>query len=189
MQFTNTQVADALKAQFGSAIQHTYEPYGMLTVFVEKTALYNVAQFLKNDPTFNFHFLTTMCGLHYPDRVGQEMGLMMQLHNWQANARVRLETFFATDDVTFPTFTTLWESANWMEREAWDFFGLKFEGHPNLIRILNEEDMDYHPLLKQYPLEDGTRTDKDDRFFGRAEGNKEIVFERRVDRQYKQIEK
>lgn len=63
--------------------------------------------------------------------------------------------------------THLWPAANWMERETYDFFGVEFVGHPDLRRILNVDDMDYFPLRKQYPLEDGTRTDKEDEFFGR----------------------
>jgi len=54
-----------------------------------------------------------------------------------------------------------------MERETFDFYGVKFQGHPNLKRILNADEMDYHPMLKQYQLEDATREDKDDKFFGR----------------------
>jgi NADH-quinone oxidoreductase subunit C len=61
----------------------------------------------------------------------------------------------------------LFDGANWQERETFDFFGVNFEGHPNMTRILNMDEMDYHPMLKQYHLEDGTREDKDDRFFGR----------------------
>jgi NADH-quinone oxidoreductase subunit C len=61
----------------------------------------------------------------------------------------------------------LFASANWQERQEFDFFGIDFVGHPNLTRILNVEDMDYHPMRKEYRLEDGTRDDKEDKFFGR----------------------
>ncbi|MFZ1333481.1 MAG: NADH-quinone oxidoreductase subunit C, partial [Flavobacteriales bacterium] len=67
----------------------------------------------------------------------------------------------------FDTATDLWPTANWMEREAWDFFGIKFKGHPNLIRILNMEDFPAFPMRKDYPMEDPTRKDKDDSMFGR----------------------
>ena len=69
--------------------------------------------------------------------------------------------------------TWLWDGANWMEREAFDFYGIRFKGHPNLKRILNVEDMDYFPMRKEYHLEDETRTDKNDTMFGR-EGNEEV---------------
>ena len=70
-------------------------------------------------------------------------------------------------DPVVPTLTDLYNAANWMERETYDFYGVIFTGHPNLIRILNVEDMDYFPMRKQYPVEDGTREDKTDLFFGR----------------------
>ena len=101
---------------------------------------------------------------------------------------MRLEVFIPFDDPLMPTATTLWPSANWMERETFEFYGITFEGHPDLRVILNVADMDYHPLLKHYPLEDETRTDKDDRFFGR-EGNTTQTFDERPDRQYKRLEK
>jgi NADH-quinone oxidoreductase subunit C len=65
------------------------------------------------------------------------------------------------------SITALFEAANWMERETYDFYGIRFEGHPNLKRILNMDEMDYFPLQKQYPLEDGKREDKEDLYFGR----------------------
>jgi NADH-quinone oxidoreductase subunit C len=73
----------------------------------------------------------------------------------------------AEDNLEILTITDLYAAANWMERETFDFFGIQFVGHPNLTRILNVDDMDYHPMLKAYALEDETRTDKDDTFFGR----------------------
>ena len=64
--------------------------------------------------------------------------------------------------------TDLFAGANWMERETYDFFGIEFVGHPDLRRILNEDSMDYFPMRKEYALEDATREDKDDRYFGRS---------------------
>ncbi|HNC30333.1 MAG TPA: NADH-quinone oxidoreductase subunit C, partial [Cyclobacteriaceae bacterium] len=68
---------------------------------------------------------------------------------------------------TVPTLTNVFPAANWMERETYDFFGVIFEGHPNLIRILNVEEMTIFPLRKEYPLEDQTREDKNNDMFGR----------------------
>ena len=84
------------------------------------------------------------------------------------NVRIRFKVFtdIAKPDVF--TATRLYEAANWMERETFDFFGVNFVGHPNLKRILNVDEMDYFPLRKEYPLEDQTRTDKDDEMFGRG---------------------
>ena len=66
-----------------------------------------------------------------------------------------------------PSITPVFPGADWFEREAYDFYGILFEGHPNLKRILNVEYLDYFPMRKEYPLEDPTREDKDNRFFGR----------------------
>ena len=83
------------------------------------------------------------------------------------NRRVRVKTFFDINQPEIPTATDLWPSANWMERETYDFFGVRFTGHPNLKRILNVDEMDIFPMRKEYPLEDQTREDKEDRNFGR----------------------
>ena len=80
---------------------------------------------------------------------------------------MRIKVFLAADDVHIPTMTTLYPTANWMERETYDFFGILFDGHPNLKRILNIDEMDYFPMRKEYPLEDATREDKIDALFGR----------------------
>lgn len=165
-ELTNEQILSRLQEQFGAAILSSGDPYGFLTVTVSKESVYEVARFLKEDAGLNFHFLTTLCGLHYPDQ-DEKFGLMLQLHNMPANKRIRLKVFTADAEPVFKTFTTLWPAANWMEREAYDFFGFRFTGHPDLRRVLNMDSLEGWPLRKEYPLEDPFRKDKDDKMFGR----------------------
>jgi NADH:ubiquinone oxidoreductase subunit C len=92
-------------------------------------------------------------------------------HNLVDNVRIR---FKVTTDIEKPdvfTITNIYEAANWLERETYDFYGINFVGHPNLRRILNVEEMDYFPMRKEFPLEDQTRRDKDDEMFGRGGSN------------------
>jgi NADH-quinone oxidoreductase subunit C len=140
----------------------------MTTVVVNKDRIFEVMKFLKEDPELNYNFLTDECGIHYPDNKDRELGVIYHLHNFMANKRLRVETFFPGENPVIDSLTQLWSAANWMERETYDFFGVNFIGHPNLKRILNVDEMDYFPLRKEYPLEDQTRTDKDDEMFGRG---------------------
>lgn len=140
---------------------------GVLSVETSRERVYDLLKFLRDDDRLRFNFLTSLCGIHYPDQTGRELGVVYHLHNWVSNVRMRVKVFCAVEDAYMPTITTLWPSANWMEREGYDFFGITFTGHPNLKRILNVEDLDVFPMRKEYRLEDATRTDKDDRFFGR----------------------
>jgi NADH-quinone oxidoreductase subunit C len=93
--------------------------------------------------------------------------VVYHVHSFIQNFRARIKVFLAEADLHIPTATGLYASANWMERETYDFFGIIFDGHPNLTRILNMDEMDYFPMRKQYPLEDATREDKIDALFGR----------------------
>lgn len=167
MALTNQQVATALSEAFPGAVLKTEEPYGMLTLEISKEKIKDVITWLKNDETLKIHFLTLLGGMHYPDDKGKELGVVYHFHSLQNNFRLRLKTFFAIGNPHVPTITDLFETANWQERETFDFFGISFDGHPNMKRILNEDDMDYHPMRKEYQLEDATREDKDDRYFGR----------------------
>lgn len=151
----------------GAVIAQETAMDGMLNLHTTREQIYPLLQTLRDDEALGFHFLTTLCAIHYPENAGQELGMIYHLHNWTKNVRIRVKLFFPKDDPHVPTMTTLWPSANWMERQEYDFFGVVFTGHPDLRRILNVEDMDVFPLRKEYRLEDGTRTDKDDRFFGR----------------------
>jgi NADH-quinone oxidoreductase subunit C len=90
------------------------------------------------------------------------------LHNLVDNVRIRFKVFSAINQPDVRTASKLFSSANWQEREAYDFYGVNFVGHPNLKRILNVDEMDYFPMRKEFPLEDQTRIDKDDEMFGRG---------------------
>lgn len=165
-ELSNEFVSDQLKAKFGEAILTFEMLYDFLTVTVNKQEIFNVIRFLKEDSIINCHYLTTMCGLHYPD-TKEPFAMMYQLHNMPSNYRIRLKVFTSDAEPMFKSLTALWPSANWMEREAFDFFGFRFEGHPNLRRILNMDSLEGWPMRKEFPLEDPFRYDKDDKMFGR----------------------
>ncbi len=162
----NLYITDRLNRHFTHDILETDAGGDVLTVVVTAPVVGEVIRFLKEEPDLGFGFLTDLCGIHYPDR-GLPLGVIYHLHNLRENVRIRIKTFVTGSDPRVPSVTGLFSTANWMERETYDFYGILFEGHPNLKRILNVEYMDFFPLRKEYPLEDPTREDKQDRFFGR----------------------
>ncbi len=162
-----TTVQDKLKANFADSFISSEIIADYPTFIVKKEAIAEIIKFLYNDNELAFQYLTTMAGLHFPDNKGEEFGVMYQLHNLPKNLRIRLKIFFSVNDLNVPSITSVFSAANWMERQEFDFFGIILKGHPNLKRILNMDEMDYHPMRKEYALEDGTREDKDDKMFGR----------------------
>lgn len=165
---TNEQIKQKLQEKFGDQVYDFQEPYGMLTFEVNKELNLKVMQFLYDDAILQFQFLTDLCAVHYPDQKGRELAVVYHLHNLADNVRIRFKVCTDINQPNIYTATKLFEAANWMERETYDFYGVNFIGHPNLKRILNVEEMDYFPMRKEYPLEDQTRVDKDDEMFGRG---------------------
>jgi NADH-quinone oxidoreductase subunit C len=167
MSLTNELIQEKLIAKFGDQLTDWVQPYGMLTFTAPKDLNLKILQFLYDEPELRFQFLTDLQAVHYPDKKGAELAVVYHLHNLVDNIRIRFKVF---TDITTPdvfSATALYASANFMERETYDFFGVNFTGHPNLIRILNVDEMDYFPMRKEFPLEDQTRVDKDDEMFGR----------------------
>lgn len=168
MPLTNDHIKQKLTEKFGDQVYAFEEPYGMLTFEAPKENNLKVLNFLYDDDTLKFRFLTDLCAVHYPDKKGQELTVVYHLHNLVDNVRIR---FKITTDIAKPdvyTASGLFSAANWMERETYDFYGVNFVGHPKLKRILNVDEMDYFPMRKEFPLEDQTRIDKDDEMFGRG---------------------
>jgi NADH-quinone oxidoreductase subunit C len=167
MSLTNETIKNKLAEKFGGQVSNFDEPYGLLTFEADKDINLKLMQFLFDDVELRFQFLTDLCAVHYPNQPGRELAIVYHLHNLVDNIRLRFKVFAAIEKPDVFTASQLYSSANWMERETYDFYGVNFIGHPNLIRILNVDEMDYFPLRKEYPLEDQTRIDKDDAMFGR----------------------
>lgn len=165
-----TPTFETLQADFASAQWVTsmeQDAYGMVNIQVPAEHLTEAIQALKAYDKAPVQLLTDLCAVHYPERAGKELEMVYHLHSLTHNLRLRLKVALNQDQASVATLCHEFAGANWMERETFDFYGVKFEGHPDLRRILNMDQMDYHPMLKQYALEDETRDDKDDQFFGR----------------------
>ncbi|MBS1572409.1 MAG: NADH-quinone oxidoreductase subunit C [Bacteroidetes bacterium] len=163
---TNEYVLEAISREFPESVISHFDSYGMLTVEIKKEDIKMVIHHLKAS-ILDFQFLTDITGIHYPDNKERELGVIYHLHNLISNVRVRLKTFMPKLNAEVESITDLYAGANWMERETFDFFGIKFRNHPDLRIILNDPELGVHPMLKEFPLEDQTRTDKDDKMFGR----------------------
>jgi NADH-quinone oxidoreductase subunit C len=163
---SNQVVIQKLTARFADKISVPTEPFGLLTLETNTETIAEVLRFLKEDKELQFNYLTDITGIHYPE---QELaiGVIYHLHSLTHNLRIRIKVFLSAANPSIPSATTLWQGANWMERETFDFYGVQFEGHPDLRRILNVDEMTVFPMRKEYPLEDPNRVDKKDLFFGR----------------------
>ncbi|MBI3234804.1 MAG: NADH-quinone oxidoreductase subunit C [Bacteroidetes bacterium] len=179
---TNQEILDHIRTQFANDILAFDEPFGMLTIEIPPAKINDLLVFLRDSESLQCAFLTDLCGMHFPNQSDRELGMVYMVHSWTKNIKIRIKSFVSIKHPHVPTITGLYAAANWMERETFDFYGIKFDGHPDLRRIMNVDEMDYHPQRKEFPLEDGTRTDKEDQFFGR-EGNYIQTFDHRADKQ------
>lgn len=165
---TNEIIKQRLTEKFGEALTGWEEPYGQLSFSAPADINLKVMQFLYDDAELKFQFLTDLTAVHYPDRKDEELCVVYHLHNLVANIRLRFKVYVPVAKPDVYTASQVFSGANWMERETYDYYGVNFVGHPNLVRILNVDEMDYFPMRKEYTLEDPTRTDKDDEMFGRG---------------------
>lgn len=154
-----------LRNKFSDSIQEVNEPYGLLTFTTTTKDILGILTYLYEHDTYRFRFLTDLCGVHYPDN--KTLAVVYHVYSMEHNFRIRIKVFLPEGNPKIPTASTLFRSANWQERETFDFYGIIFEGHPNLKRILNVDDMVAFPMRKEFPLEDPNRVDKNDSFFGR----------------------
>jgi NADH-quinone oxidoreductase subunit C len=162
----NQSVLNRLKDKFGDQIQNPLEPHDLLTIETSIESIIDVLQFVKSDDVLQFSYLTDITAVHYPNQE-KSFAVVYHVHNLYQNVRLRIKVYIDGQNPVIPTATVVWNGANWMERETYDFFGIIFEGHPDLRRILNMDDLGVFPMRKEYPLEDPNRVDKKDFYFGR----------------------
>ncbi|HKR22922.1 MAG TPA: NADH-quinone oxidoreductase subunit C, partial [Pyrinomonadaceae bacterium] len=139
-----------LKEQFGESIGDASEFIGQLSVHVQRERIVEVCDYLKTDEKTPFDYLSDLTCVHYPDRGDAQFEVVYNLFSISTNERVRLKVDTAEQ---VDSVTGVWPSANWLEREVYDLFGVHFANHPDLRRLLLPTDWDGHPMRKDYPLE------------------------------------
>ena len=128
MGLTNEIIKQRLQEKFGDQVSGFEEPYDMLTFEAPKDHNLKVMRFLFDDEELRFQFLTALCAVHYPDQPGRELAVVYHLHNLVDNVRIRFKVFTDIAQPDVYTATSLYSTANWMERETYDFFGVNFVG-------------------------------------------------------------
>jgi NADH-quinone oxidoreductase subunit C len=137
-----------LKESFGSGIRETSTYLGQNYMIVEPAVAYDVLQTLRDEG--NFDYLVDVTAVHYPQRQ-EQFDVVWILYSFPRNDRIRVKAQISETE-TIPSAVPLWSTANWLERETFDMFGIKFEGHPDLKRILLPEGWKGHPLRKDYGI-------------------------------------
>ncbi|MGZ5422409.1 MAG: NADH-quinone oxidoreductase subunit C [Aeromicrobium sp.] len=134
------------------AIERVVVDRGEITFFIRRTGILDVVTHLRNDPKLRFEFCSGVSGVHYPHETGRELHAVYHLLSMTHNRRIRLEVTAPDNDPHIPSVVGIYPTADWHERETFDFFGIVFDGHPALTRILMPDDWPGHPQRKDYPL-------------------------------------
>lgn len=150
MEFTE-KTLNALRAQFGDKIQSIEKFRGDVTVVLPADALVSVCEWLRDEAGLQFNFLAALTAVDYFPR-SPRFALMYQLYSLPNAAFVGLRIWVDDRSLTVPSLESVYPNANWHEREVFDMFGISFEGHSDLRRILMPHDWEGHPLRKDYPL-------------------------------------
>jgi NADH-quinone oxidoreductase subunit C len=142
----------ALQRQNAGWVGEVVEAFGEVTVFVPREEVAAICAFLKSAPGFEFNFLADLCGADRGPEEDPRFEVNYHLFSTTKHHRLRLKVVLSEDDPHVPTVTAVWKTANWHERETFDLFGVIFDGHPDLRRILLPDDWEGHALRKDFPL-------------------------------------
>jgi NADH-quinone oxidoreductase subunit C len=149
------RLVDLIKNQFALAVLETHAQHGDETVVLDPGSWHEVCRFLKDAPPAQMNMLTDLTAVDYPDR-DPRFEVVAHLYSLNHGHRLRLKTRIGDQNgehAAVDSLTDLWGSANWMERECWDMFGVRFNGHPDLRRILLYPEFIGHPLRRDYPAD------------------------------------
>ncbi|AWK84797.1 NADH-quinone oxidoreductase subunit C [Azospirillum thermophilum] len=144
------ELGDYVAGKLGGDVLKVEVKLGELMVTVQRPAIIKVLSFLRDDPACSFEQLTDITAVDYPDRAGR-FEVVYQLLSYRHNRRLRVK--LSTDeDTPVQSCVPVFSAANWFERETWDLFGVFFENHPDLRRILTDYGFEGHPFRKDFPL-------------------------------------
>ena len=150
---TKPTITQRIQEKFGDAVLSTHAFRGDETVVIRREAVHDVLAFLRDDADLAFNFLMDVAGvdyLTYPEPKPQRFEVVYHLYSLRWGHRIRVKTPVGVNQ-SVPSVADLWESADWAERETWEMYGIGFDGHPNLKRLLTHKDFVGHPLRKDYP--------------------------------------
>jgi NADH-quinone oxidoreductase subunit C len=149
-------ILDRLRARFGATVVETHAHRGDHTAVVDPATIVDVLRYCRDEAELGFDMLSDLTAVDYLKFPGREDGprfeVVYHLYSLAHNHRVRLKVRVDEDDAVVPTAVSLWPIANWLEREVWDMFGIRFEGHPDPRRLLMYEEFVGHALRKDYPI-------------------------------------
>ena len=137
---------------FDDAVAQVTVDRGEMTWYVAREHLPTLARTLRDDPALRFEFCSGVSGVDYGEGIPQQLHSVVQLLSMTYRRRLRLEVCLDLDDAHCPSLVPVYPTADWHERETWDMFGIVYDGHPSLTRILMPDDWDGHPQRKDYPL-------------------------------------
>jgi NADH-quinone oxidoreductase subunit C len=141
-----------LRKRFGERVLDAHAFRGDETVVIRREGLLEIFRFLKEDPQLDFNFLTDITAVDYLGKKEPRFEAVYHLYSFRAKHRLRVKVPVPEEDPVVDSLIPLWKGANWLEREVWDMFGIRFRGHPDLRRILLYEEFQGHPLRKDYPV-------------------------------------
>ncbi|MFZ4628498.1 MAG: NADH-quinone oxidoreductase subunit C [Blastocatellia bacterium] len=144
--------ASPLGTRFAETVVEITEALGEVTVVARPEGLVELMTYLRDEPTLRFNYLSDIGGLDLGEFASPRFAVSYQLYSLDHNHRLRVKVFLDEEEPAVPTVCSIWKTANWLEREIYDMFGVTFEGHPDLRRILMPADYEGHPLRKDFPL-------------------------------------
>jgi len=145
-------LTSAVQTRLQGKILESHTLRGEEIIFLSRQGMLETFRILKEDPQLDFNFLMDITAVDYLGKKTLRFEVVYQMYSLSHNRGLRVKVALGEEELEVPSLTSLWKSADWLEREVWDMFGVRFQGHPDLRRILLYDEFQGHPLRKDYPV-------------------------------------
>ncbi len=145
-------LTSAVQTRLQGKILEAHTLRGEEIIFLSREGMLETFRLLKEDLQLDFNFLMDITAVDYLGKKTPRFEVVYQMYSLSHNRGLRVKVALGEEELEVPSLTSLWKSADWLEREAWDMFGVRFQGHPDLRRILLYDEFQGHPLRKDYPV-------------------------------------